>query len=82
VQIESLTRFRCHPGSGVGAPMGVNLDSHPMGAKPTGDLPPRVQIAITRRDGGGKWMAFVGNFVEPPWVFQFLVSAFHRRSKS
>jgi hypothetical protein len=37
VQIE--TRARCHPRSGAGAPMGVNPDPHPMGAKPTEDQP-------------------------------------------
>jgi hypothetical protein len=40
VRIETHTDARCHPRSGAGAPMGVNLDPHPTGAKPTGD-PPR-----------------------------------------
>jgi hypothetical protein len=41
VRIETRTHARCHPGSGAGAPMGVNSNQHPhlTGAKPAGDPP-------------------------------------------
>jgi hypothetical protein len=54
VRIETRTYACCHPRSGMGASMGVNLDPHPTGSKLTGDSPRGCRLPSLQACGCGQ----------------------------
>jgi hypothetical protein len=54
VRIETRTCACCHPRSGMGASVGVNLDPHPTGAKLAGDLPRGCRLPSLHTCGCGQ----------------------------